>query len=175
MVLILVFLVGPLVELAVFIQVGQWIGYPEAILLLLLISIVGIVIVRYQGLGTYRRLRGQIRAGIVPAADLVNGLIILIAGLLLFLPGFITSIVGLLLLLPPVRGFVRAVLRRRFSVRAANRVVKVVNTRGSVTRDRPDDVVEVLPPSPRQLPPQPPRPPDAPPGPGGAGGPGSGQ
>lgn len=153
MVLILVFIVGPLVELAVFVQVGQWIGYPEAILLLLLISVVGIVIVRYQGLGTYRRVRGQIRAGLVPAADLVNGLIILVAGLLLILPGFITSIVGLLLLLPPVRGFVRALLRRRFSVRAANRVVKVVNTRNGGPGSTPDDVVEVLPPSPRRLPP----------------------
>jgi UPF0716 protein FxsA len=154
MVLILVFVVGPLVELAVFVQVGQWIGYPEALLLLLLISIVGIFVVRYQGLGTYRRVREQIRAGIVPAADLVNGLTILVAGLLLILPGFVTSIVGLLLLLPPVRAFVRALLRRRFSVRAANRVVKVVNTRSSVTRDGPSDVVEVLPPSPRPLPPQ---------------------
>jgi UPF0716 protein FxsA len=153
MVLILVFVVGPLVELAVFVQVGQWIGYPEAILLLLLISIVGIVVVRYQGLGTYRRVRGQIRAGIVPAADLVNGLIILVAGLLLILPGFVTSIVGLLLLLPPVRGFVRALLRRRFSVRAANRVVKVVNTRPGVPRSISEDGIEVLPPSRRPLPP----------------------
>jgi UPF0716 protein FxsA len=153
MMLILVFVVGPLVELAVFVQVGQWIGYPEAVLLLLLISVVGIFIVRHQGLGTYRRVRGQIRAGIVPTADLVNGLIILVAGLLLILPGFITSAVGLLLLLPPVRGFVRALLRRRFSVRVANRVVKVVNTRNATTPGAPADVVEVLPPSPRSLPP----------------------
>jgi UPF0716 protein FxsA len=153
MVLFLVLVIGPLVELAVFIQVGQWIGYPEAILLLFLISVVGIFIVRHQGLGTYRRVRGQIRAGVVPTADLVNGLIILVAGLLLILPGFITSIVGLLLLLPPVRGFVRALLRRRFSVRVANRVVKVVNTRSGVPRNPTDDVVEVLPPSPRSLPP----------------------
>jgi UPF0716 protein FxsA len=153
MVLILVFVVAPLVELAVFVQVGQWIGYPEAILLLILISVLGIFVVRYQGIGTYRRVRGQIRAGIVPAADLVNGLIILVAGLLLIVPGFVSSIVGLLLLLPPVRGFVRALLRRRFSVRAANRVVKVVNTRSGVPREPADDAVEVLPPSPRPLPP----------------------
>jgi len=172
MVLILVFVVVPLVELAVFIQVVQWIGFLNATLLLLLVSILGIVIVRHQGIGVYRRVREQMRAGIVPAADLVNGLLVLIAGVLLIVPGFVTAVLGLLLLTPPVRAGVRSVLRRRYYVRAANRVVKVVNTRSTVTRDRPEDVVEVLPPSPLQLPPQPPRPPDAPPGPGR---PGSGQ
>jgi UPF0716 protein FxsA len=160
MVLILVFVVIPLVELAVFVQVAQWVGIPQALLLLILISVVGIFIVRYQGLGTYRRVRAQLRAGVVPAADLVNGLIILVAGLLLILPGFVSSIVGLLLLTPPVRGFVRALLRRRFSVRVANRVVKVVNTRNGVPRDTTDGTIDVLPPSPRPLPPP------GPPGPG---------
>jgi UPF0716 protein FxsA len=169
MVLIFVFVVIPLVELAVFVQIGQWIGYGEAVLLLLAVSIVGIVIVRHQGIGVYRRVREQLRAGVVPAADLVNGLLVLVAGLLLIVPGFVTAVLGLLLLLPPVRAGVRSVLRRRYYVRAANRVVKVVNTRSTVTRNPPggaDDVVEVLPPSPRSLPPQPPRPPEPPSGPG---------
>jgi UPF0716 family protein affecting phage T7 exclusion len=166
MVLILVFVVVPLVELAVFVQVAQWIGFLDATLLLVIVSVIGIVIVRHQGIGVYRRVREQLRAGVVPAADLVNGLLVLIAGLLMIVPGFVTAVLGLLLLLPPVRAGVRSILRRRYYVRAANRVVKVVNTRSSVTRDRPDGVVEVLPPSPRQLPPQPP---DAPPRAGGAG------
>jgi UPF0716 protein FxsA len=157
MVLIFVFVVIPLVELAVFVQVAQWIGVVPTTLLLLLVSMVGIVVVRYQGIGVYRRVREQLRAGVVPAADLVNGLLVLVAGLLLIVPGFVTDAVGLLLLLPPVRAGVRAILRRRYAVRAANRVVKVVNTRGSVTRDRPSagdgNGVEVLPPSPRRLPP----------------------
>jgi UPF0716 protein FxsA len=172
MVLILVFVVVPLVELAVFVQVAQWIGVVNTTLLLLLVSVVGIFVVRHQGIGVYRRVREQMRAGVVPAADLVNGLLVLIAGLLLIIPGFVTDAIGLLLLLPPVRAGVRSVLRRRYYVRAANRVVKVVNTRSSVSRDRPDAAVEVLPPSPHQLPPQAPRPPD---GPSGPGPPGSGQ
>jgi UPF0716 protein FxsA len=161
MVLIFVFVVVPLVELAVFVQVAQWIGIPQTTLLLLLVSVIGIVVVRYQGIGAYRRVREQLRAGVVPAADLVNGLLVLIAGLLLIVPGFVTDAVGLLLLLPPVRAGVRSVLRRRYYVRAANRVVKVVNTRGTVTRDAPSDGgngVEVLPPSPRPLPPPEPGP-----------------
>jgi UPF0716 protein FxsA len=167
MVLIFVFVVVPLVELAVFVQVAQWIGIVQTTLLLLLVSLLGIMVVRHQGIGVYRRVREQLRAGIVPAADLVNGLLVLIAGLLLIVPGFVTDAVGLLLLLPPVRAGVRAVLSRRYSVRAANRVVKVVNTRTTTARDAPDDAIEVLPPSRPALPPEPPRPPGAS-GPGGA-------
>lgn len=156
--LIIVFVVIPLVELAVYVQVAQWIGFLDTTLLLLLVSVIGIIIVRYQGLGVWRRVRAQLREGIVPAADLVNGLIILVAGLLLIVPGFVTDAVGLLLLLPPVRAFVRALVRRRYAVRVANRVVKVVNTRGTAPRDASVDVVEVLPPAPSALPPTPPVP-----------------
>jgi UPF0716 family protein affecting phage T7 exclusion len=161
--LFLFFVIGPLIELAVFVQVANWIGWPEAFGLLLLISIAGVFIVRHQGLGVYRKVRAEIRAGIVPTVQLVDGLLILIAGVLLILPGFVTSVIGLLLLLPPVRTIAHRILRRRFSVRVANRVVKVVNTRGPASRSTPPDAVEVLPPAPRQLPPTPPgsRPPDA--------------
>jgi UPF0716 family protein affecting phage T7 exclusion len=159
--LFLFFVIMPLIELAIFVQVAQWIGILEALGLLILSSIVGVFIVRHQGLGVYRRVRAEIRAGIVPTVQLVDGLLILIAGVLLILPGFITNVLGLLLLLPPVRNIAHRVLRRRFSVRVANRVVKVVNTRGSVTSEAPPDAVEVLPPAP-QLPPTPPeaRPPN---------------
>jgi UPF0716 family protein affecting phage T7 exclusion len=165
MFLVLFFVVMPLIELAVFVQVAQWIGFLDAFGLLILISIIGVFVVRHQGIGVYRRVREEIRAGIVPTVQLVDGLLILIAGILLILPGFITSVVGLLLLLPPVRNIAHRILRRRFSVRVANRVVKVVNTRGSSsptgsTGPGPADDPEVLPPVPRPLPPAspPPRP-----------------
>jgi UPF0716 family protein affecting phage T7 exclusion len=161
--LFLFFVIMPLIELAIFVQVAQWIGILEALGLLILSSIVGVFIVRHQGLGVYRRVRAEIRAGIVPTVQLVDGLLILIAGVLLILPGFITNVLGLLLLLPPVRNIAHRVLRRRFSVRVANRVVKVVNTRGGTSSGAAPDAIEVLPPAPRQLPPTPPesRPPDA--------------
>ena len=151
----LFFVVLPLVELAVFIQVVHWIGALNAVALLLVISIIGVFIVRHQGLGVYRRVREQIRAGTVPTVELVDGLLILVAGVLLILPGFVTSVVGLLLLLPPVRNIGHRILRRRFSVRVANRVVKVVNTRGPAGRTSrsPSDGPEVLPPAPKALPP----------------------
>jgi UPF0716 protein FxsA len=160
--LFLFFVVGPLIELAVFVQVANWIGWLNAFGALLLISIAGVFIVRHQGLGVYRKVRAELRAGIVPTVQLVDGLLILIAGFLLILPGFITSILGLLLLLPPVRNIGHRILRRRFSVRVANRVVKVVNTRGSGSAGTPPDAIEVLPPAARQLPPPPGAPPSEP-------------
>jgi UPF0716 protein FxsA len=151
----LFFVVLPIVEIAVFIQVVHWIGALNALALLLIISVVGVFIVRHQGIGVYRRVREQIRAGTVPTVELVDGLLILVAGVLLILPGFLTSVVGLLLLLPPVRNIGHRILRRRFSVRVANRVVKVVNTRGSTSRgpQSSSDGPEVLPPAPKSLPP----------------------
>ncbi len=159
--LLLFFVVLPLVELAVFVQVAHWIGVLDALGLLILISIVGVFVVRYEGLGVYRRVREQLRAGTVPTVQLVDGLLILIAGVLLILPGFITSVVGLLLLLPPVRNIAHRILRRRFSVRVANRVVKVVNTRGTSSApptSTAGDGPEVLPPAARPLPPASPPP-----------------
>ncbi len=150
----LFFVVLPVVELFVFIQVVHWIGALNAVGLMLVITVVGVFIVRHQGLGIYRRVRELLRAGTVPTVELVDGLLILVAGVLLILPGFLTSIVGLLLLLPPVRGIGHSILRRRFSVRVANRVVKVVNTRGPATRPKgaASDEPEVLPPAPKELP-----------------------
>lgn len=152
---LLVFVVVPLVELAVFVQVASWIGILETLAILIGVSVLGVYLVKLQGLGVIRRVREQVRAGVVPAADLVNGLLLLVAGLLLIVPGFVTDVVGLLLLAPPVRGLVRGLLGRRYSVRAANRVVKVVNTRPSATRPREpgEPAVEVLPPARRPLPP----------------------
>ena len=84
-------------------------------------SLGGVLIVRHQGLGVIRRVRDQVRAGNLPAAELVDGLLILIAGVLLILPGFVSDFVGLILLLPPTRTFVRRRIQKRYSVRIAAR------------------------------------------------------
>ena len=78
------------------------------IALLLSISIVGAWIVKRQGSGTLRRIRAELDAGRVPGAHLVDGGLLLLAGFLLLVPGFITSAFGLLLLLPPVRPWLAA-------------------------------------------------------------------
>ncbi len=109
----------PLVEIYVMIQVGQWIGALNTIGLLLLVSIGGVFLVKHQGVGVYRRVRAALDAGRVPGPELLDGALLLVAGLLLVIPGFVTDFFGLLLLLPPARALVRGFLRRRFVVRVA--------------------------------------------------------
>jgi UPF0716 protein FxsA len=107
-------IIVPLVELAVFIEVASIIGIWNAVGLLILISLVGAWIVKRQGTATWRRAQVQITAGRTPTREAADGVLLLLAGLLLLFPGFITSVVGVLLLLPPVRLLVRRVLFRRW-------------------------------------------------------------
>jgi UPF0716 protein FxsA len=115
--LVLLFIVVPIVELWMIIQVGVAIGVLPTIVLLLAISASGAWLVKREGIIVWRRFRQQIDAGHVPGRELADGLMILLAGVLLLTPGFITDFFGLLLLLPPVRAGVRAWVLRRAEVR----------------------------------------------------------
>jgi UPF0716 protein FxsA len=116
-ILVALFIVVPLVEIAVIIQVGHWLGVLDTIALLLLVSIVGAWLVKRQGIGVLRRIRAELDAGRVPGAALVEGAVVLVAGVLLLTPGFVTDAFGLVLLVPPVRRLVVGRSRRRFSAR----------------------------------------------------------
>lgn len=115
--LVLLFVVVPIAELAVIVQVGHHIGYVDTLGLLLLVSIAGGWLVRREGLGVLRRARRQLDAGTVPGREIVDGVLVLAAGALLLTPGFITDCVGILLLLPPVRAGLRQVALRRLQRR----------------------------------------------------------
>lgn len=112
--LVLAFIIVPLLELAVIIQVGQGLGVLPTIGLLLVVSIGGAWLVKFQGLGVMNRIRRQLAAGQMPTDELVNGVLILVAGALMLTPGFITDAVGLSLLFPPSRAVVRRFLAQRF-------------------------------------------------------------
>ena len=115
--LAVVFLVVPITELAVIIQVGQWIGVAETIVVLILVSFVGAWLAKREGLAVLRRMRQQVNSGRVPAAELIDAFLILFAGALLLTPGFLTDCVAVALLLPPVRISVRRLLSRWFARR----------------------------------------------------------
>jgi UPF0716 protein FxsA len=119
------FIVVPLVEIAVLIQVGQWLGVLDTIGLLLLISLVGVWLVKRQGSGTLRRIREDLEYGRMPTDSLLDGGLLMTAGVLLLVPGFVTDFFGLLLLLPPVRGGARRLVRGR----CARRVARVTGYR----------------------------------------------
>src|SRR3954468_6991681 len=118
-------------ELWVMVQVASQIGVLNTVVLLVLMPIVGIWLVKRAGLSVLRRLRATVDAGALPHKEVVDGFLLLLAGLLLIIPGFITGAAGLLLLLPPVRAGVRALLFRGFRKRGsfALRIVDGVGRR----------------------------------------------
>jgi UPF0716 protein FxsA len=107
-ILFLLFVVLPIIEIAVLIQVGQVIGGWNTIALLILVGAGGAWLAKREGLSVYRRFRRQVEAGVVPGKELADGFMIMLAGALLLTPGFVTDICALLLLLPPVRSVIRA-------------------------------------------------------------------
>ncbi|MCY4424556.1 MAG: FxsA family protein [Acidimicrobiaceae bacterium] len=114
-VLLVALLCVPLLELYVIIQVAGGMGTGQTIGLLILVSVVGAWMVRRSGLGVLNQIRNRLNRGELPAAELVDGLLILFAGALMLTPGFITDAVGLLLLFLPTRVLVRALLMRHFA------------------------------------------------------------
>jgi UPF0716 protein FxsA len=128
---LLLFVVLPIAELIVIVEVAVQIGVLNTIGLLILVSIAGGWLVKREGLGVLRRLQRTIDEGQVPHKELVDGFLLLVAGVLLMVPGFLTDIPGLLLLLPPVRALIRASVVRSFKQRTSF-VVRIVDGAGHV-------------------------------------------
>ena len=112
-VLVALFIVVPLVELYVLIQVGQVIGTLPTILLLVLMSVVGAWMVRREGVRAWSRFRRAIGSGRLPTAEVADGALLLLGGALLLTPGFLTDVLGLLLALPPTRAVLNRMVRSR--------------------------------------------------------------
>lgn len=113
--LLVLLLLLPIVELFVFVQIAGSFGFLNALFGAVAATFVGIWLVKQQGLGVLRRANEKVARGDAPTDELVNGTLLLVAGILLLLPGFLTGAVGLLLLLPPVRALLRGSMRRRFA------------------------------------------------------------
>jgi UPF0716 protein FxsA len=118
--LVILFIVVPIAELYVIIQVGEAIGVWPTLLLLLLDAVLGSLLLRHQGRGAWRRFNEALAQRRFPGKEVADGLLIVIGGTLLLAPGFITDIFGIFLLIPPTRAIARAVLKRftigRFTV-----------------------------------------------------------
>lgn len=112
------FLVVPIIELYVIVQVADSVGVWETIGLLIAVSIIGAWLVRREGMSVMRKVQLQLQQGQLPTKQLVDGALILFAGALMLTPGFVTDALGVLLLVPPTRIATRSVLIRRFRQRA---------------------------------------------------------
>lgn len=110
--LIVLFIVVPIAELYVIVQVGQAIGIWPTLALLLADALLGSFLLKHQGRGAWLRFNEALAQRRFPGKEVVDGLLIVVGGTLLLAPGFLTDIVGLLLLIPPTRAIVRSVLKR---------------------------------------------------------------
>lgn len=107
----LLFVVAPLVELAILIYLGTLIGTLNTILIVVITGLVGAFLARRQGLATLSRIRSGIEQGVLPTSDLFQAVLILIGGLLLLTPGIITDLAGFAMLIPRTRSIVARWLR----------------------------------------------------------------
>lgn len=115
--LLLVFLIVPIVELAILVQIGRWIGLWGTLALVLVTAIVGAALARSQGARVIRDLRAEMAAGRVPGRQLLDGVLVLIGGIVLLTPGVLTDVLGFVLLLPPTRKGFRRLLARAIQAR----------------------------------------------------------
>jgi UPF0716 protein FxsA len=114
--LILLFIIVPIAEIWVIIQVGSAIGAVATIGLLILDSLLGAWLLRHHGRRTWARFTETVAAGRVPTNEVADGAMVLFGGTLMLTPGFLSDILGMLLLLPPTRALLRPILLRRVRI-----------------------------------------------------------
>ena len=112
--ILVVFLVVPLAELYVFTQVVGSIGFFETVAIMILVSVTGAWLARHEGFVVLARIRSALSEGRMPGDEMIDGALVLVGGLLLLTPGFLTDAAGILFLFPLTRLPVRVLLRRRF-------------------------------------------------------------
>lgn len=115
--LFVIFVVVPIAEIYVLLQIGHAIGALPTIALLIADSVLGAALMRSQGRAAWLRFNAALAEGRVPGREVIDGALVILGGALLLTPGFLSDVLGLVLLLPPTRAIVRRVLLRRFGGR----------------------------------------------------------
>ena len=137
--LVLLFIVVPIAELALLIQVGQLIGVWWTILLLVADSIFGAWLMRREGSRAWSALSTALSSGKLPSNEIADGALILLGGALMLSPGFVTDIFGIVLILPFTRPFFRRILAKVVQKRLVTATMP--STFGAAARPRNDDIV----------------------------------
>lgn len=126
-VLFVLFILVPIAELFLIIKVGAFLGIFSTLMILILDSFIGAWLVKRQGLSLIRRAKVRMSAGEMPGDELVTGLAVLVAGVLMLTPGFLTDAIGMALLISPIRSVVIKFLKRKFQGRLGG----TINTQGN--------------------------------------------
>ena len=115
--LFLAFTIIPIIEIYLLIEIGSMFGALTAVTLVILTGFLGAFLARMQGLQTLYRIQESLHEGRMPSGELLDALLIVIAGLVLLTPGFLTDSAGFLLLIPATRNFIKYWLRRQIELR----------------------------------------------------------
>ena len=117
--LFILFIIIPIIEITVIMQVGALLGLWPTVAIVILSAWLGAKYVRQQGLATLQSVQSKMAQGEMPSGEIVTGLMLLVAGVLLVTPGFVTDIFGLSLLIPAVRKSIAAKAQKHINVKAA--------------------------------------------------------
>lgn len=114
--LLFIFVLIPCLELICFATLGAKIGIIPTLIIIVGTGLLGASLAHKQGIAAWQRIKDTLKQGRIPSTELLNGLCILIAGIALFVPGFLTDIFGFALMAPPLRALAISALRKHFSI-----------------------------------------------------------
>jgi len=146
--LLILFIIIPLVELYLLVVVGSRVGLPATILLVILTGAWGAYLAKSQGYSILGRIQAETAAGRVPTKELIDGLLVLIGGIVLLTPGLLTDLAGFCLMLPGFRAIIRERVKKKFASQVGDFQMPTQDGMGARTQETPkhpknDDVIDV--------------------------------
>ena len=138
----LIFFSIPIVEMYLLIEVAERIDALPTILLVMLTAVVGVSLIRHQGISTLTKGIGRLNQAEIPAAEIIEGILLAVAGAFLITPGFVTDFIGFTIVIPVTRQIIALMLLKRLSARAEFRTNNVDFGRGPYKK--PDTASPVI-------------------------------
>ena len=138
--LILLFIALPLLEMAILIKLGEKLGFGHTIALVVVTGILGASLAKQQGFRVFRRIQQELNSGKIPASELIDGLLILIGGIVLLTPGLLTDLFGFALLIPWLRQRLKKWLQTKFTGVISNRTA---GRKPPPSQNQHDDVIDI--------------------------------
>ncbi len=121
-ILFLIFIIVPIIEIILFIQVDDLLGLGPTLFMIVLTAVVGVSLLRQQGLSTLYKAQQKMNHGEIPAKEMIEGIMLAVAGALLITPGFFTDSIGFLLLIPAFRRYLfNSVLQNKINMYTQSR------------------------------------------------------
>jgi len=142
LILLAVFILIPIIEIAFIIEVGDFLGFWLTIGLIILTAVIGSYLIKLQGIGVIKRLQNQLGSEEPPVQELVDGAALVIAGIMLLTPGFFTDTIGFLLLIPPLREIIGRGIKMKMSSFNTNNYKGSFQSKDTIIDIKAEDITE---------------------------------